>query len=101
MAVLMAEVRAITLQICWDGLKEDLLMFVSAPGSEKLRGIGEKMSSKVLKLKQFAAWQARARGSVFGNGKRAGQVVGLVLTCVPLLAGIPGALPQPRPNPPV
>lgn len=44
MAVLMAEVRAITLQTCWDGLKEDLLMFVSAPGSDKLRGTAEKMS---------------------------------------------------------
>lgn len=47
MAVLMAEVRAVTLQTCWDGLKEDLLMLVSTPGSEKLGGTGEKMSSEV------------------------------------------------------
>lgn len=73
-------------------------MFVSS-WAKKLRGTGEKMSSEVLKLKQFAAWQARARGAVFGDGKRSGRVV--VLTRVPLLAGIPGALPQPRPNPPV
>lgn len=31
MAVLTAEVRAMTLQACWDGLKEDLLVVVSAP----------------------------------------------------------------------
>lgn len=47
MAVLMAEVRAVTLQTCWDGLKEDLLMLMSTPGSEKLGGTGEKMSSEV------------------------------------------------------
>lgn len=47
MAMLMAEVRAVNLQTCWDGLKEDLLMFVSTPGSEKLGGTGEKMSSEV------------------------------------------------------
>lgn len=46
MAVLTAEVRAITSPTFWDGLKEDLLMFVSPPGSEKLRGTGE-MSSEV------------------------------------------------------
>lgn len=54
MAVLVAEVRTITLQTCWDGLKEDLVMFVSS-WAKKLRGTGEKMSSEVLKLKQFAA----------------------------------------------
>lgn len=42
MAVLMAEIMAITLQTCWDGLREDFLMFVSTPGPEKLGGTGRK-----------------------------------------------------------
>lgn len=70
MAVLTAQVRAIALQACWDGLKEDLLVVVLL-GSEKLGGTGETMSPEVRKLKQFAAWQAHARRAVSRDGKRA------------------------------